>query len=69
MRILIVEDETLLARNMGRYLERRGYEVTAEHTLASGSRRYEEAPPDIDTAHLAISRSGDLAIGRAHRVI
>lgn len=45
--ILIVEDELLLARNMVRFLQHRGFEATTVATLAAGIERYEELRPEI----------------------
>jgi two-component system response regulator AtoC len=45
--ILIVEDEPLLSRNVGRYLERQQYEVAQAPTLARGIACYEELRPDV----------------------
>ncbi len=46
-RILIVEDEGLLARNMARYLERLGHETTSAPTRADGIARHDETQPDV----------------------
>jgi two-component system, NtrC family, response regulator AtoC len=45
--ILIVEDEALLARNMARFLERRGFETTTAGSLRQGIAVYEEIRPEI----------------------
>ncbi|MGE0221788.1 MAG: sigma-54-dependent transcriptional regulator [Acetobacteraceae bacterium] len=45
--ILIVEDESLLARNMARFLDRRGHDSTIAMTVKQGIARYEELHPDI----------------------
>ena len=45
--ILIVEDEALLARNLARFLERRGYEATVAVTVKQGIAQYGELHPDI----------------------
>jgi DNA-binding response OmpR family regulator len=45
--ILIVEDEPLLSRNVGRYLEHEQYEVAQAPTLARGIADYEELRPDV----------------------
>jgi two-component system response regulator AtoC len=44
--VLIVEDESLLARNMKTFLERRGYEAETVDTVAKGFARYNELHPD-----------------------
>jgi two-component system response regulator AtoC len=44
--VLIVEDESLLARNMKTFLERRGYEAETVDTVAKGLARYNELQPD-----------------------
>jgi len=46
-RIVIIEDETLLVRNMTRYLVRLGHEVTSAATVAEGLRTHEDAQPDV----------------------
>lgn len=46
-RILIVEDEALLARNMARYLERLGHETTTTATRADGIARHDDIQPDV----------------------
>jgi DNA-binding NtrC family response regulator len=46
-RILIIEDEALLARNLARYLQRARHEVVTAGTVADGEARYDEAAPDV----------------------
>lgn len=46
-RVLIVEDEALLARNMARFLGRQGHEAIVAETMKAGAERYEDAQPDI----------------------
>lgn len=46
-RVVIIEDEALLVRNMTRYLTRLGHEVTGAGTVADGLRAHDEAQPDI----------------------
>ena len=46
-RILIVEDEALLARNMARYLERLGHETATTATRADGIARHDDIQPDV----------------------
>lgn len=45
--ILIVEDEPVLAKNMGRYLERHGGDVRTAGTGRDALRQFEEFKPDI----------------------
>ena len=45
--ILIVEDEPLLSRNVGRYLAYQQYEVPQAPTLARGIADYEQLRPDV----------------------
>lgn len=45
--ILIVEDEALLARNMARFLGRRGLATSVAGTLAEAIARYQDARPSI----------------------
>jgi two-component system, NtrC family, response regulator AtoC len=45
--ILIVEDEPLLSRNVGRYLAYQQYEVAQAPTLARGIADYEQLRPDV----------------------
>jgi two-component system response regulator AtoC len=45
--ILIVEDEPLLLRNVGRYLKHQQYEVALAPTLARGIADYDELRPDV----------------------
>jgi len=44
--ILIIEDEALLARNIGIFLNRRGYDVETVDSVAKGLKRYNELQPD-----------------------
>src|SRR5262245_22950949 len=44
--VLIVEDESLLARNMKTYLERRGYEAEVADGVGRALKRYNEVQPD-----------------------
>ncbi len=45
--ILIVEDESLVARNLARFLDKRGHSATIAMTVKQGMARYEEMRPDI----------------------
>jgi two-component system response regulator AtoC len=45
--ILFIEDEEVLAKNVKRYLDRRGYETVAAGTAAEGLRLFEETDPDL----------------------
>ena len=45
--ILIVEDETLLARNFSRFLNRRGHETIIAATVQQGIEQYDALRPDI----------------------
>ncbi|WP_439813593.1 sigma-54-dependent transcriptional regulator [Zavarzinia sp. CC-PAN008] len=45
--ILIVEDESLLARNLARFLERRGHQASIAATLAEGRTLYAQLAPDL----------------------
>jgi CheY-like chemotaxis protein len=45
--VLIIEDETILARNMRSYLERQGYAVTAVATGEQGLTQLETFRPDV----------------------
>ncbi|MDB5579660.1 MAG: Fis family two component sigma-54 specific transcriptional regulator [Bradyrhizobium sp.] len=45
--VLIVEDESLLARNIKTFLTNRGYHAETADTVAAGLKRYNELQPDI----------------------
>ena len=45
--IVIVEDEPLLARNMARFLERQGHDVTTAPGSAAGLEACDQASPDV----------------------
>jgi two-component system, NtrC family, response regulator AtoC len=47
LRILIIEDEVVLASNFQRYLKRHGYETHVANTGAEGLRAVEEFEPDL----------------------
>ena len=58
--VLIVEDETSLAGNIARFLERRGFEVDLAETAEDGMRRASENPPDFVLSDLRLpGMSGD----------
>src|SRR5262245_18278513 len=45
--ILLIEDEEILAKNIKRYLERRGYDILIAGTAAEGIRLFNEAVLDL----------------------
>src|SRR5215475_3380417 len=45
--ILLIEDEEILAKNIKRYLERRGYDVVIAGTAGEGIRLFEQAELDL----------------------
>jgi DNA-binding NtrC family response regulator len=45
--VLLIEDEEILAKNIKRYLERRGYDVVIAGTAAEGLRQFEDSDPDL----------------------
>jgi DNA-binding NtrC family response regulator len=45
--ILLIEDEEILAGNIKRYLDRRGYEVVTAGTAAEGLRLFEQGEIDL----------------------
>jgi DNA-binding NtrC family response regulator len=63
--ILIVEDETTLARNMAAYLERHGYEAHTAGSAEEGLARLDELRPDLVLLdHNLPGLSGLEALGR-----
>ena len=45
--LVIIEDETVLARNLGKAFSRRGFTVREAGTIAEGLRAVEEARPEV----------------------
>src|SRR5262249_29808349 len=45
--LVIIEDETVLARNLGKAFSRRGFAVREAATIAEGLRAVEEARPEV----------------------
>src|SRR5690348_12025049 len=45
--ILLIEDEEILARNIKRYLDRRGYDVLIAGTAADGIEAFNRSEPDL----------------------
>src|SRR5262245_62997772 len=45
--ILLIEDEEILAKNIKRYLDRRGYEILIAATAAEGLRLFNESELDV----------------------
>jgi two-component system, NtrC family, response regulator AtoC len=45
--ILMIEDEEILAKNVKRYLERRGYDIILAGTAAEGIRLFDKAELDL----------------------
>jgi hypothetical protein len=45
--VLLVEDETLLARNVKTFLERRDYQVSIADTIRAATALYDEIKPDV----------------------
>ena len=51
--ILVIDDESVLARNIARFLELRGYDVVTAASLAAAQAKYAEHKPDV-----ALAREG-----------
>ncbi len=53
-RILILEDEVVLAKSIQRTLEKLGHTVTVAHTLAAGEQRFVERFPELTLLDLRL---------------
>ena len=66
-RILVVEDEPMVAEVVGRYLRRDGYEVEVVHDGAAGLAAMDERPPDLIVLDLMLPKIDGLEVCRRVR--
>jgi DNA-binding NtrC family response regulator len=68
-RLLVIEDELVLAKNIARYFERSGHEVRLAHDGRSGIDMAAEQPPDVVIVDFQLPRADGLEVIRELRKV
>ena len=60
LRILLIDDEEVIHRSVGRFLERMGYQVTCAHSAEEGLRVFQDQPVDIVISDIKMPGMGGI---------